>query len=197
MKKRLKKAIFLLFTILVIVIAIIATFFSLKKAKSKEKIENVIEYFSDEKIEERLETNENTEISTDELMLKMDDESVIGVIKIEKIDFEGLIYDGTSLDVLEKGVGHFENSPYYDGNVCLAAHNSNKFWAKLYTLEIGDEIQYISFLGTRRYEVAEMTEILEDEWTKVENSNENMITLITCVKGRPELRLCVQAKEIK
>ena len=197
MKKRLKKAIFLLFTILVIVIAIIATFFSLKKAKSKEKIENVIEYFSDEKIEERLETNENTEISTDELMLKMDDESVIGVIKIEKIDFEGLIYDGTSLDVLEKGVGHFENSPYYDGNVCLAAHNSNKFWAKLYTLEIGDEIEYISFLGTRRYEVAEMTEILEDEWTKVENSNENMITLITCVKGRPELRLCVQAKEIK
>lgn len=44
--------------------------------------------------------------------MQIDGESVVGVIKIEQIDFEGLVYEGTSLDTLAKGVGHFENSSY-------------------------------------------------------------------------------------
>lgn len=60
----------------------------------------------------------------------------IGTVHIPKINFKGKIYEGTSLEVLAKGVGHFDNSPYQDGNVCLAAHNTSKFWAELNRLEI-------------------------------------------------------------
>jgi sortase A len=97
---------------------------------------------------------------------------------------------------LAKGVWHFESSSYLEGNVCLAAHNTNKFWAKLHTLETGDKITYISFLGTKEYQVTNKTQISETDWSLLENTNENTLTLITCVKGQKEKRLCVQATEI-
>ena len=108
-----------------------------------------------------------------------------------------MIYEGTSLDTLDKGVGHFQNSSYLNGNVCLAAHNSSKYWAKLYTLENGDKITYISFLGTKEYMVNSITQIYATDWSKLEKTNENILTLITCVKGEPSQRLCVQALEVK
>ena len=120
----------------------------------------------------------------------------IGKIIIPKIDFEGKIYEGTSLEVLAEGVGHFDNSPYLDGNVCLAAHNTSKFWAKLNSLKKGDKISYESFLGTREYVVSELSQIEETDWTKLENTDENMLTLITCVKGNKPMRLCVKAKAV-
>ena len=124
-------------------------------------------------------------------------DKVIGRVIIPRISFEGLIYNGTSLDVLEKGVGHFDNSPYLDGNVCLAAHNSNKFWAELKILKKGDRITYESFLGTREYAVSEVLQIEETDWTNLEDTDENTLTLITCVKGNKPKRLCIRAIEIK
>ena len=131
------------------------------------------------------------------MKLQIDGETVIGVIKIDKIGFEGLIYEGTTLTTLDKGVGHFENSSYLNGNVCLAAHNSSKYWAKLYTLENGDKITYTSFLGTKEYKVNSITQISATDWSKLEKSNENILTLITCVRKNPSQRLCVQALEDK
>lgn len=191
MSKNIKRAITISVIIVLVIIVIISTFFIIKHLNNKSKVDTVVEIYSDENIQDRL-NNENT----DDLLLQIDGESVVGVIKIEKIGFEGLIYEGTSLDTLAKGVGHFENSSYYDGNVCLAAHNTNNFWAKLYTLHTGDKISYTSFLGTREYYVNSVTQIDETDWSNLENTEENTLTLITCVKGKPWLRLCVQALEI-
>jgi sortase A len=159
-----------------------------------QKVDTIIEIYSNENVQERIDTY-NYDIENS-LMLQIDGENILGVIQIEKIGFEGLIYEGISLDTLSKGVGHFENSSYLEGNVCLAAHNTNKFWAKLYTLEAGDKITYISFLGTKEYYVTNSTQISETDWSLLENTNENTLTLITCVKGQKEKRLCVQATEI-
>ena len=178
---------------LIIVIVIISTFFIVKHFKYKEKIDNIIEDYSDENIQDRLD-NEAIK-STDDLMQQIDGEYVIGVIKIDKIGFSGLVYKGTSLDTLSKGVGHFDSSPYLNGNVCLAAHNTSKYWAKLHTLKKGDKIIYTSFLGTKEYSVTDMLQISETDWTKLSNTTENMLTLLTCVKGKPTQRLCVQALE--
>lgn len=161
----------------------------------KNKIDNVYETYSDDNVQNRIDTENTT--TNDDLMLQIDGENVVGVIKIDKIGFVGLVYEGTSLDTLAKGVGHFESSPYLDGNVCLAAHNTNKFWAKLHTLENGDTINYTSFLGTKEYKVSKVTQISETDWTLLENTDENYLTLITCVKGKPSLRLAVQAIEAK
>lgn len=178
---------------ILVICVIISTVFAISKIKEQEKINTAVEVF-EEDIQEKLE--DEGVINVEEMFLDDDGKEAIGVIKIEKIGFEGLIYDGTSLDILAKGVGHFDNSPFIDGNVCLAAHNTNKFWAKLNTLEIGDKITYISFLGTREYQVQSIEEIQETDWTKLADTEENILTLITCVKGKPELRLCVQATQI-
>ena len=166
---------------------------------NKNKIDYVYEEYSSDNTQNRLDTknNNNEADSTDNLMLQIDGENVLGVIKINKINFEGLIYDGTSLKTLAKGVGHFENTPYLEGNVCLAAHNTNSYWAKLHTLSNGDKIQYTCFLGTKEYEVSNVSRISETDWDSLKNTDTNVLTLITCVKGQKDLRLCVQAKEIK
>ncbi|HCQ55018.1 MAG TPA: hypothetical protein DIU30_01555 [Clostridiales bacterium] len=194
-----KKVIIISITVVLIIIATISTFFIVKYFMNKNKINYVYEEYSNDNTQNRLDTeNNNIESdSTDNLMLHIDGENVLGVIKIDKINFEGLIYEGTSMQTLSKGVGHFENTPYIDGNVCLAAHNSNSYWAKLHTLSAGDKIHYTCFLGTKEYEVSNISKISETDWSSLENTDTNTLTLITCVKGQKNLRLCVQAKEIK
>ena len=194
-----KKVIIISITVILIIIATISTFFIVKYFMNKNKINYVYEEYSNDNTQNRLDTeNNNIESdSTDNLMLHIDGENVLGVIKIDKINFEGLIYEGTSMQTLSKGVGHFENTPYIDGNVCLAAHNSNSYWAKLHTLSAGDKIHYTCFLGTKEYEVSNISKISETDWSSLENTDTNTLTLITCVKGQKNLRLCVQAKEIK
>ena len=193
MSKKIKKALTVSIIVILVIVAIIATFFIIKYFIEKNKIDTVYEVYNDEDVQNRI----NSEDTIDDLMLQIDGESVVGVIKIDKIGYEGLVYEGTSLETLDKGIGHFENSPYLEGNVCLAGHNYTSVWKKLYTLENGDIINYTSFLGTKEYEVNTVTEISETDWTLLENTDENCITLITCVKGKPSLRLVVQATEVK
>ena len=178
-------------SILSAILIIILSIFLFQKYKMKKNIDFVYEQTSN--------VQENIEKTTDinDLYLKIDGNNVIGVIEIEKINYEGLVYESTSMDVLDKGIGHFESSSLFEGNVCLAAHNSNLYWAKLHTLSTGDKIHYTCFLGTKEYEVSNISKISETDWDSLKNTDTNVLTLITCVKGQKDLRLCVQAKEIK
>lgn len=193
MNKKIKIAITVSIIVIIIIVAIISTFFILRYFENKNKLNIVYETYSDNVIQDKLE-DEN--VTDTDLQLKLDGENVIGIIKIDKINFEGLIYEGTSLDTLAKGVGHFENSSYLNGNVCLAAHNTNKFWAKLHTLQTNDKITYTSFLGTKEYQVEKIIQIDETDWSFMQNTDKNILSLITCVKGKPSQRLCLQAIEV-
>lgn len=193
MNKKLQITIILSGIIILIVLIVISSFFITRYFLNKKMIEKVIETYSDKNIQERLEDSTN---NTSDLALEIDGEIVIGVIKIDKINFEGLVYEGTSLDTLEKGVGHFENTPNLNGNVGLAAHNTRKFWAKLHTLKEGDTISYISYLGSKDYVVKNVSIIDETNWINLEDTLYNQLTLITCVLNKKEKRLCVQAVEI-
>lgn len=194
MNKRIKRVIILSIIAIIILVAIIASYFIVKNRKNQENIQNVLETYTEDTVSDRLNNDEVT--SANDLMLKIDGETVLGVIKINKIDYEGLVYEGTSLDTLDKGVGHFEHSPYLNGNVCLAGHNYKNCWAKLHTLESGDLITYTSFLGSKQYKVSQVIKIAETDWSLLENNDKNILTLITCVKGKPSQRLCVQAVEV-
>lgn len=189
MNKYIKKILIILFVTISIIVAILFTYLITKYFCDKAILRKVTEIYTEDNVQNRLDNKQN------DLALQIDGETVLGVIHIENIDFEGLVYEGTSLSTLSKGVGHFENSPYLNGNVCLAAHNTNKFWAKLHTLHAGDKIIYQSFLGTKEYYVVNVTEIPENNWSLLENTNDNFLTLITCIKGKKNERLCVQALE--
>ncbi len=194
MSKNIKRAITISCIVILIIITVIASFFIIKYLKNKAKINTVTDYYSDENIQNRLKDNNTSD--TNNLTLQIDGETIIGIIQIDKINFKGLVYKGTSLDTLTKGVGHFDNSPYLDGNVCLAAHNYRKYWGKLHTLNTGDTITYTSFLGSKEYVVSSVNTIEETDFTLLEDTKDNRLTLITCILNNSTKRLCVQATEI-
>lgn len=82
------------------------------------------------------------------------------------------------------------------GNICLAAHNTSKFWKELHTLENDDIITYTNVLGTKNYRVFNIKQIDETDLNCLENTKSNILTLITCIKNVPNKRLCVQAINI-
>ncbi len=96
-------------------------------------------------------------------------------------------------------VGHFEETSTWNGNVGLAAHNRGNqcnFFQYIKNLKIGDEIIYTSEYGKRVYKVQTNKVILETDWSYLEQTRDNRITLITCEENRKEYRRCVQAVEV-
>lgn len=120
-------------------------------------------------------------------------------IIISKINLNAPILEGTSKEILRRGVGHFETTSDWDGNVCLAAHNRGykyNYFQELKKLEMGDIIIYQTKKGERIYSIDYKEIIKETDLSKLEETKENYITLITCAENMPEYRLCIQAKEI-
>ena len=120
-------------------------------------------------------------------------------IQIPKINLDAHIKEGTNQDILLTSVGHFDIAPIWNGNVCLAAHNRGylcNFFQKIKNLKIGDEIIYCTEKGKRIYKVQTNKVILATDWSYMENTKDNRITLITCEENRPEYRRCVQAVQI-
>lgn len=109
------------------------------------------------------------------------------------------ITEGINYDNMKTSICHFEQSAIQDGNVALAAHNRGytyNFFERLKELEIGDSILYTVNGQTITYQVEANIIISEQDWTYVQNSTEDKITLITCVENEPSYRRCVQAIKI-
>lgn len=121
-------------------------------------------------------------------------------IEIPKISLIAPIAEGTSQEVMLEYVGHFENTKMLEGNVGLAAHNRGypiNYFAKLKELEIGDEIIYKTKYGTKKYKVNLTIVIQDTDWSYLQETKENKITLITCVENQPSKRRCIQGIEIE
>lgn len=122
----------------------------------------------------------------------------LGTLKIPTIGLSVKVYQGMDSAVLKKGAGHFESTSIWNGNVAFAAHNrgvANHF-GKIHTLRRGDAITLTTKLGTRTYEVYSVSKINNDDLSILEDSSDNIITLVTCVMNQPAYRWCVQAKEV-
>ena len=126
------------------------------------------------------------------------DES-IGTLSIQKLNLSVKVFEEESLENMKRGVGHFKSTSCWDGNVALAGHNrgTSDFFGKIHTLSVGDRITYSTKLGTRTYEVYSVKSIHETDVSVLQRTTDNIITLITCVNDRPELRWCVQAREVR
>lgn len=125
-------------------------------------------------------------------------ENFIWKIEIPKIELDAVISEGTSDEILNEYIGHFEETKKNIGNVGLAAHNRGykvNYFKRVKELDIGDEISYTYGNNTRIYKVASKTIIKDSDWTKLENTEDNRLTLITCLEDEPEYRRCIQAVE--
>ena len=136
-----------------------------------------------------IQTEENFRIATEESNWK---------IIIPKISLEASISEGTGKEVMDKYVGHFEETSKSSGNVGLAAHNRGyavNYFARIKELQEGDEIIYKYNDFEKTYKVVENKIIKDTDWEDLEETKENKITLITCVENEPEYRRCIQGIE--
>ena len=76
----------------------------------------------------------------------------------------------------------------------MCSHNRGSnaaYFGELKNLSQGDIITYITKYETKQYEVKEVKQIEETDLSVLEQTEENQITLITCVENQRDLRLCV------
>lgn len=119
-------------------------------------------------------------------------------IEIPDIALSAEIAEGTTKEVMDKYVGHFENTKTQNGNIGLAAHNRGyevNYFENLKNLEYGAEIIY-KYGNFEKTYVVETIEIIKNtDWSYLEETEDNRITLITCVENQPEYRRCIQGIE--
>ena len=99
---------------------------------------------------------------------------------------------------MDQAIGHFEETSKDIGNVGLAAHNRGyvkNYFENLKKIKEGDVIYYQYKNIKREYVVTNHFIIKDTDWTYLEETEDNIITLITCVENQPEYRRCVQGKE--
>lgn len=188
--KTLKVLIIILFVLLFIVVTLISIHYFGMQVKEKEQLQKAQNIINNNQ-------NNTIEIVTKE-ELELND-NIIGILEIPKIELTAPIQEGTSEEVLNQAIGHFSESAFWNGNVAFANHNRSKYvqyFEKINQLQLGDEIIYKTRLGTRTYAVYESVVIESTDWSVIANTEDNIVTLITCIENNPDARLCVKAKEI-
>ena len=139
-------------------------------------------------------------------VLNIAGDSVMGYVEIPKISVYLPIYHGTSDDVLEKGVGHIQNTSVPIGgkstHSVLTGHTglpNAELFTRLDELGIGD-IFYIHVLDdVLTYKVFETKVILPDKIDELQILNgKDYITLVTCTPyGVNSHRLLVKAERVE
>lgn len=171
--------------IVIVILLILALIF--KPSPQNEKDSNTEE---NKTIEEQVQET---------LSLDPNDENIIGYITIKDLGIEKApIADGTDNKTIGKYVGHFEDTSYLEGNVCLCSHNRGSkaaFFENLKDAKEEMEIEYITKYETKKYEISEIKKIEETDLTVLNPTEDNRITLITCVENQRNLRLCVTGVE--
>lgn len=126
-----------------------------------------------------------------------DSRGSLGTLRIPTLGLTVPIYEGTDSAALAKGAGHFTGTSIFDGNVAVAGHNRgvNNHFGQIHTLTAGDTITLDTALGSRTYAVSSVSMIGVEDIFVLDGTAENTITLITCVRDRPDYRWCVKAQE--
>lgn len=129
---------------------------------------------------------------------KIEDKNIFNQWKLEipKINLSANIQEGTSMQVMNKNIGHFVETSKENGNIGLAAHNRGykvNYFKNLKMLKKGDLVIY-TYKGKSKNYIVNSSEIIKDtDWSKLNKSSMDKLTMITCVEDRPDYRLCVQA----
>ena len=182
-----KKKILICISIIVILVLVIVVSLFINNKNKVKKVNDIV-------VEDII-NDPNGNINQEEIL----DNSIIGKLTIPKINLIDVnICENVELETLSHSIGHFENTNIYEGNVGLASHNAGikaNYFADINKLELGDEIYYKTRYGTKNYVVNSITQIKSDDWSYLEHTEDNRITLITCISGNPNLRLCVQGVE--
>ena len=122
----------------------------------------------------------------------------IGTLKIPSLNINMKVWEGETSVSMAKGLGHYSSTSGWDGNVGICGHNRGTKYniGSIRNLEIGDNITYSTVYGTRTYAVILVKTISNSDWSYLQATADNRITITTCLADRPSKRVCVQAVEV-
>lgn len=186
--------------VILIIAAIIVSYFVVKKYVEMYKIENEVQYVLENINIEKQNTDNNEFIN--EINQEIQGNKVVGIIKIPKIELEYPILEITSVETLRLSITKFWGNQINEiGNVTLAGHNnlSGTMFGKIKKLEIGDIIELTDIQNvTLKYEIFNKYVIDPNDISCILPIEENTreVTLITCTNGNKN-RFIVKAREIK
>ncbi len=123
----------------------------------------------------------------------------IGTLKIPSLDINMKVWEGETNASMKKGLGHYSSTSAWNGNVGMCGHNRGAKYTigSIKNLKKGDTITYTTVNGIRTYAVETVTTISNDDWSYLQASSDNRITITTCLADHPESRICVQAVEVR
>ena len=122
----------------------------------------------------------------------------IGTLKIPSLNINMKVWEGETRASMAKGLGHYSSTSGWDGNIGVCGHNRGAKYniGSIKNLEIGDTITYSTVYGTRTYAVILVKTISDSDWSYLQATADNRITITTCLADRPSKRVCVQAVEV-
>ena len=122
----------------------------------------------------------------------------IGTLKIPSLNINMKVWEGETRASMAKGLGHYSSTSGWDGNIGVCGHNRGAKYniGSIRNLEIGDNITYSTVYGTRTYAVILVKTISDSDWSYLQATADNRITITTCLADRPSKRVCVQAVEV-
>ena len=122
----------------------------------------------------------------------------IGTLKIPSLGINMKVWEGETNASMSKGRGHYSSTSAWDGNVAMCGHTRGSKYVigDIKDMEKGDLITYTTVYGTRTYAVVSVEIIASNDWSSLQATSDNRITLTTCLANHPEKRVCVQAVQI-
>ena len=157
--------------------------------------ENSLEKIIPDNIEIKLKTNNSNTNVLNQYRKDLNKQS-LWQLEIPRINLVAPIAEGTSTNIMNEFVGHFEETPKDNGNIGLAAHNRGykvNYFQDLKLLQKGDLIIYTYNGSITKYGVNEIGIIKDTDWSKLEDDKQDKLTLITCLEDEPEYRRYIQA----
>ena len=121
----------------------------------------------------------------------------IGTVKIPKLGISVKVWEGETTASMAKGLGHYSSTSGWLGNIGVCGHNRGARYniGTIKDLKPGDIITYTTVYGTRTYQVTMVKTIANNDWSYLQGTVDNRITLTTCLANQPAKRICVQAVE--
>ncbi len=125
----------------------------------------------------------------------------LGVLRIERLDIEVPVYNGTDDFVLNRGVGRIMGTARVDGasNLGIAGHRDG-FFRGLKDIRAGDMLELQTVHGAVQYRVGSTVIVDPSDVSVLAPTRERVLTLVTCYPfyfvGHAPKRFIVQATAV-
>ncbi len=122
-------------------------------------------------------------------------------IKIPKVSVDLGVEEGGVVDnvweISSKGVSHWDQSvsPGEKGNMVIYGHNHNHLFGPIRWLELGDEVEVVNEDGeVFSYKVVLTEVVTSEDVSKIQPTNEEILTMYTCDGVMDSKRYVVRAE---